>query len=84
MLNWHITGTRSGCPIFIAADTLSREVIVVWILGLFHNYNIIILIVSFSNDEGLNTDRHREIPTLPTTGILSILLKYNYTFIIGG
>jgi hypothetical protein len=35
-------------------------------------------------DEGLNTDRQREIPVLPGTYIRSILLKYNYTFIVGG
>ena len=35
-------------------------------------------------DEGLNTERQREIPTLPQTSIRTILLKYNYTFIIGG
>lgn len=35
-------------------------------------------------DEGLNTDRQREIPTLPRTSIRTILLKYNYTFIVGG
>jgi hypothetical protein len=35
-------------------------------------------------DEGLNTDRQREIPVLPRTSIRTILVKYTYTFIIGG
>jgi hypothetical protein len=35
-------------------------------------------------DESLNTDRQREIPTLTRTSIRTILLKYNYTFIVGG
>jgi len=35
-------------------------------------------------DEGLNMDRHRELPVLPLSGIRTILLKYNYTFITGG
>jgi hypothetical protein len=35
-------------------------------------------------DEGLNTYREREIPELPLSSIRTILLKYSYTFIIGG
>ena len=35
-------------------------------------------------DEGLNTDRQREIPVLPRTSIRTILVKYSYTFNIGG
>jgi len=35
-------------------------------------------------DEGLNTYRQREIPVLPRTNIRTILVKYNYTFNIGG
>jgi len=35
-------------------------------------------------DEGLNTDRQREIPALPRTNIRTILVKYSYTFNIGG
>ncbi len=35
-------------------------------------------------DEGLNTDRQREIPVLPSTSIRTILVKYSYTFNIGG
>jgi hypothetical protein len=35
-------------------------------------------------DEGLNTYREREIPELPRTSIRTIMLKYSYTFIIGG
>ena len=35
-------------------------------------------------DEGLNTDRQREIPVLPRTNIRTILVKYSYTFNIGG
>jgi hypothetical protein len=35
-------------------------------------------------DEGLNTYRDREIPELPLTSIRTIMLKYSYTFIIGG
>jgi len=35
-------------------------------------------------DEGLNIDRHREIPVLPPTNIRTILLKYSYTFRLGG
>ena len=34
-------------------------------------------------DEGLNTDREREIPVLPQSSIRTILLKYSYTFRIG-
>ena len=32
-------------------------------------------------NEGYNTYRYREIPTLPYTDSRSILLKYTYTFI---
>jgi len=35
-------------------------------------------------DEGLNTYRQREIPALPRTNIRTILVKYSYTFNIGG
>ena len=35
-------------------------------------------------DEGLNTYRQREIPVLPRTSIRTILVKYSYTFNIGG
>ncbi len=35
-------------------------------------------------DEGLNTYRGREIPELPRSGIRTIMLKYSYTFVIGG
>ena len=35
-------------------------------------------------DEGLNTFREREIPELPRFSIRTIMLKYSYTFIIGG
>jgi hypothetical protein len=35
-------------------------------------------------DEGLNTHRHLEIPELPTTSDRTIMLKYIYTFIMGG
>ncbi len=35
-------------------------------------------------DEGLNTYRDREIPELPLSGIRTIMVKYSYTFIIGG
>ena len=35
-------------------------------------------------DEGLNTYRQREIPVMPRTSIRTILLKYSYTFNIGG
>jgi hypothetical protein len=35
-------------------------------------------------DEGLNTNRQREIPVLPRTSIRTILVKYSYTFNIGG
>jgi hypothetical protein len=35
-------------------------------------------------DEGLNTNRQREIPILPRTSIRTILVKYSYTFNIGG
>ncbi len=35
-------------------------------------------------DEGLNTYRQREIPVLPRTNIRTILVKYSYTFNIGG
>jgi hypothetical protein len=35
-------------------------------------------------DEGLNMDRHREIPVLPLTNIRTLLLKYSYTFRLGG
>lgn len=35
-------------------------------------------------DEGLNTYREREIPILPHTNIRTILMKYSYTFRIGG
>jgi hypothetical protein len=35
-------------------------------------------------DEGLNTCREREIPELPRFSIRTIMLKYSYTFIIGG
>jgi hypothetical protein len=35
-------------------------------------------------DEGLNTYRDREIPELPRTSARTIILKYSYTFIIGG
>ncbi len=35
-------------------------------------------------DEGLNTYRDREIPELPLSSIRTIMLKYSYTFIIGG
>ncbi len=35
-------------------------------------------------DEGLNAYRNREIPVLPLTSICTILLKYSYTFNIGG
>ncbi len=35
-------------------------------------------------DEGLNTYRQREIPALPRTSIRTILVKYSYTFNIGG
>jgi hypothetical protein len=35
-------------------------------------------------DEGLNTDRRREIPVLPRSNIRTIILKYSYTFNIGG
>ena len=35
-------------------------------------------------DEGLNTYREREIPELPRFSIRTIMLKYSYTFIIGG
>ena len=31
-------------------------------------------------NEGINTNRHREIPTLPTTETRTIVLKYTYTF----
>jgi hypothetical protein len=34
-------------------------------------------------DEGLNMDRQREIPVLPPSDVRTILLKYNYTFIMG-
>ena len=34
-------------------------------------------------DEGLNTDREREIPVLPFTKNRTIMLKYSYTFNIG-
>lgn len=33
-------------------------------------------------DEGLNMDRHREIPVLPPTNIRTILVKYSYTFLL--
>ena len=32
-------------------------------------------------DEGLNTNRDREIPLLPRTNIRTILVKYNYAFL---
>jgi hypothetical protein len=35
-------------------------------------------------DEGLNTYRDREIPELPLSSIRTLMLKYSYTFIIGG
>ena len=35
-------------------------------------------------DEGLNTYREREIPILPRTSVRTILMKYSYTFRIGG
>jgi hypothetical protein len=35
-------------------------------------------------DEGLNTYREREIPMLPRTSIRTIMVKYSYTFRIGG
>ena len=35
-------------------------------------------------DEGLNTDRERQIPTLPQSNIRTILVKYSYTFVTGG
>jgi hypothetical protein len=35
-------------------------------------------------DEGLNTYRDREIPELPLSSINTIMLKYSYTFVIGG
>ena len=35
-------------------------------------------------DEGLNTYRQREFPALPRTSIRTILVKYSYTFNIGG
>jgi len=35
-------------------------------------------------DEGLNTYRDREIPELPLSSIRTIMLKYSYTFVIGG
>jgi hypothetical protein len=35
-------------------------------------------------DEGLNTCRESEIPELPHFSIRTIMLKYSYTFIIGG
>jgi len=35
-------------------------------------------------DEGLNTYRDREIPELPLSNIRTLMLKYTYTFIIGG
>ncbi|HBE41366.1 MAG TPA: hypothetical protein DDW27_09205 [Bacteroidales bacterium] len=35
-------------------------------------------------DEGLNTYRDREIPELPRFSNRTIMLKYSYTFIIGG
>ncbi len=35
-------------------------------------------------NDGLNTDREREIPVLPRTSIRTILVKYSYTFNIGG
>ena len=31
-------------------------------------------------DEGMNTDRHRELPTLPGSMNRTLLLKYSYTF----
>ena len=31
-------------------------------------------------NEGMNTDRHRLSPTLPTTDTRTILVKYTYTF----
>jgi hypothetical protein len=34
-------------------------------------------------DEGLNSNRQREIPILPRTSIRTILVKYSYTFRIG-
>jgi hypothetical protein len=34
-------------------------------------------------DEGLNTNREREIPVLPRTSNRTIMLKYSYTFNIG-
>ncbi|MFC2125026.1 DUF5916 domain-containing protein [Bacteroidota bacterium] len=34
-------------------------------------------------DEGLNTDREREIPVLPRSNNRTIMLKYSYTFNIG-
>ncbi|GAH52410.1 unnamed protein product, partial [marine sediment metagenome] len=34
-------------------------------------------------DEGLNTDREREIPVLPRASNRTIMLKYSYTFNIG-
>jgi hypothetical protein len=35
-------------------------------------------------DEGLNSSRDREIPELPLSSIRTIMLKYSYTFVIGG
>jgi len=35
-------------------------------------------------DEGINTDRERQIPTLPQSNIRTILVKYSYTFVTGG
>lgn len=34
-------------------------------------------------DEGINTDREREIPVMPHTSNRTIMLKYNYTFNVG-